>query len=251
MENLKSILETLIFVSGKPLGTSDMIEALAAGVGNGEKPSKKELEEALSELQREWESRSGGIRLQKVAEGYEFRSAPEYAVWIRALDQPKPQKLSVSAVETLAMVAYRQPMTRSDIEAVRGVDSGGVLKTLADRDLIRIVGRKEEAGRPLLYATTGTFLEIFGLKDLEDLPPLSEFEEMIKSQGAQEASGEEARFTLEDLVSTAEELAEVADSDREALQDLDEKMEALKQTEKSAVAATTPLPEESAPGTEL
>ncbi|HSA59581.1 MAG TPA: SMC-Scp complex subunit ScpB [bacterium] len=226
---LEEILETLIFVSGRPLGTSEMIEATGA--------SRKELEEALASLEREWEERGRGIQLIRVAEGYEFRSRLGLAPWIKALNRPKPQRLSVAGIETLALIAYRQPVTRSDIESVRGVDSGGVLKSLTDRRLIKCVGRKEEAGRPLLYATTSEFLELFGLKDLADLPPLQEFEEMAKSQAA--VAAEEQGLDVADLITTPEELGQVAEEDRLALEELDAKLKDLKDAEKAAVEATT------------
>jgi segregation and condensation protein B len=233
---LRDIVETLIFVSGRPIGTSEMLAA--TGV------TRKELEEVLDLLEREWEERGRGIQLVRVAEGYEFRSRPAFAPWIKALNRPKPQRLSVAGIETLALIAYRQPVTRSDIESVRGVDSGGVLKSLTDRRLIKCVGRKEEAGRPLLYATTPEFLELFGLKDLADLPPLQEFEEMAKSQAA--VAAEEQGLDVADLISTPEELVHVAEEDRLALEELDAKLKDLKDAEKSAVEAASP-PQEANP----
>lgn len=234
---LKSILETLVFISGGPLGTSDMIEALkAVHVQDGPQPTKKELEEALGQLMADWEGREGGLRLCRVAEGYEFRSDPEYAPWIKGLNKPKPQRLSVPAVETMALIAYRQPVTRSDIESIRGVDSGGVLKSLSDRRLIKVVGRKEEAGRPLLYATTTEFLEFFGLKDLSDLPPLREFEEMIRqsAEGGGEGGSRETDLSVSDLISSSSELEAVDERDREVLEDLEGTLKDLKDKEKAA-----------------
>ncbi len=241
---LKTILETLIFISGTPLGTSEMIEALKA-VPEGPQPTKKELEEALGQLMGDWEGREGGLRLCRVAEGYEFRSAPEYAPWIKGLNKPKPQRLSVPAVETMALIAYRQPVTRSDIESIRGVDSGGVLKNLSDRRLIKVVGRKEEAGRPLLYATTTEFLEFFGLKDLSDLPPLREFEEMIRQSagGGAEGASPGTDLSVTDLISSPEELEAVDEGDREVLDALEDTLKDLKDIEKVAVAATAPKEE--------
>jgi segregation and condensation protein B len=237
LEWLKGVLETLIFIAGRPVGTSEMMETLKT-VPEGFHPSTKDLEQALEALEKEWEERGRGIQLSRVAEGYEFRSRPAMAPWIKAMNQPKPQRLSVAAVETLALIAYRQPVTRSDIESVRGVDSGGVLKSLTDRRLIKCVGRKEEAGRPLLYATTTEFLELFGLKDLSDLPPLSEFEEMAKTQAATVA--EEQGLNVSDLISTPEELGLMEDEDRAALEELDEKMKKLKTAEKAAEETITP-----------
>lgn len=237
LEPLKAVLETIIFITGRPIGTSEMLETLQ-GVQEGPKPTRKELEVALEELEKEWEARGRGIQLCRVAEGYEFRSRPFYANWIKAMNRPKPQKLSVAGIETLALIAYRQPVTRSDIESVRGVDSGGVLKSLTDRRLIKSVGRKEEAGRPLLYATTAEFLELFGLKDLNDLPPLKEFEEMAKSQAVTVA--QEQGLDVTDLITTPEELGLVEEEDRLALEELDSKMKELKDVEKAAIEATTP-----------
>ncbi len=234
---LKTILETLIFISGRPLGTSEMMEALEA-VPDGPKATRKDLEAVLEILEKEWEERGRGIQLTRIAEGYEFRSRLGLAPWIKGMNRPKPQKLSVAGIETMALIAYRQPVTRSDIESVRGVDSGGVLKSLTDRRLIKCVGRKEEAGRPLLYATTHEFLELFGLKDLADLPPLKEFEEMAKSQAA--VAAEEQGLDVADLISTPEELVHVAEEDRLALEELDAKLKDLKNVEKAAAEAAEP-----------
>lgn len=233
---LKVILEALIFTSGRTLGTSDILETLQA-VPNGPRPSRKELEEALAELEKDWEARVGGIGLVRVAEGFEFRSRPEYAPWIRQLNRPRPQRLSVPGVETLALIAYRQPITRSEIEDIRGVDSGGVLKSLSDRRLIRIVGRKEEPGRPLLYATAKEFLEFFGLQDLSELPPLKEFEEMVKSQ-ATVTEGERAPLTVADLMTPADEIEVAEGDDRDALDELDARLKNLKEIEKAASRGT-------------
>jgi len=121
-------------------------------------------------LQADYDSRKGGFYLAEVAGGYQFRTRPEYTVWIRRLVAPKPVRLSKAALETLAIIAYKQPIIRSDVEHIRGVDCGGVLRQLLERKLIRVLGRKEIAGRPLIYATTRKFLETFELRDLKDLP---------------------------------------------------------------------------------
>jgi segregation and condensation protein B len=115
-----------------------------------------------------------GIQLQEVAGGYQFRTARENAEWVRAVFRDKPARLGRAALETLAIVAYKQPATRAEIEVIRGVDVDGVLTTLLSRRLIKIAGRKEAVGRPLLYVTTPEFLEVFGLKDLNELPSLKE-----------------------------------------------------------------------------
>lgn len=231
--DLKSIVETLIFVSGRVLGTNEMMEILEA-VAEGPRPSREELKQVLETLQREWEERGRGVRLERVAEGYEFRSLPEYAPWLQLLNRQKPHRLSTAAAESLALIAYRQPITRIEIESVRGVDSGGVLKNLLERHLIKTVGRKEEPGRPILYATSKEFLELFGLKDLDDLPPLSEFEEMIKKQ-AEEAPSKEADLSVSDLISTPDEISSLEASDRDALEELDQTLKNLKEVEKTAL----------------
>ena len=228
---IKSIVEALIFAAGRVIDVGEIVTILEE-ILEGPQANPKEVREVLQSLIQEWEEKGRGIRLVSVAQGYEFRTTPQYAAWLRLLNRPKPQRLSTPAVESLALTAYRQPVTRSDIENVRGVDSGGVLKNLLDRRLIRIVGRKEEPGRPILYATTKEFLELFGLKDLSDLPPLSEFEEMIKSQ-ASEKTADETPFSLSDLISTSEEQMEMEGTDRKVLEDLDESLRSLKDLEKS------------------
>ena len=178
------------------------------------------------------------MTLVRVAEGFQFRTVPEAAPWIRALNRPKPQRLSQAAVESLALIAYLQPITRGEIESVRGVDTGAVLKTLLDRHLLRVVGRKEEPGRPLLYATNQEFLELFGLKDLSDLPPLSELEEMIKTQSITQEEGKAGELGLEDLLTTPEERLFLDEADRDLLDDLDKNIENLKNTEKTVLTST-------------
>ena len=119
--------------------------------------------------------------MSEVAGGYQFRSRPDYVPWIKKLLQPKPARLSKAALETLAIIAYKQPVIRSDIEQLRGVDCGGVLRMLLERNLIRVLGRKEIPGRPIIYATTKQFLEVFDLKNLQDLPSPKEIEDLGKA----------------------------------------------------------------------
>ncbi|HEX9103764.1 MAG TPA: SMC-Scp complex subunit ScpB, partial [Polyangia bacterium] len=127
-------------------------------------------------------------QLHQVAGGYQFRTNPENAQWVQKLLASKPVRLTRAQIETLAICAYRQPVTRPEIDEIRGVDSGGTLKTLLDRSLIRIVGKKEEPGRPILYGTTKEFLEFFNLRDLKDLPTLREFHELSEEHQAQVAA---------------------------------------------------------------
>ena len=170
MEDLKNIVESLLFVADEPL----TIERLKQIINGAE---SKALREALDELTVDYETRQGGFYLNPVAGGYQIRTRPQYMEWIKRLLQPKPQRLSKAALETLAIIAYKQPVIRSDIEHLRGVDCGGVLRVLLERKFIRVLGRKEIPGRPLIYATTKRFLEVFGLKNLKDLPTPKEIEE--------------------------------------------------------------------------
>ena len=164
---LERIIESVLFAAGAPLSLRRLCEILAG-------PSTKEVQAAIARLREHYGPGQRGIRLFEVAGGYQLRTARENAEWVRAVFRDKPARLGRAALETLAVVAYKQPVTRVEIEAIRGVDADGVLTTLLSRRLIKIAGRKEAVGRPLLYATTPEFLEVFGLKDLNDLPSLKE-----------------------------------------------------------------------------
>lgn len=225
--NLKNLIEGILFAAGRPVGVGEILAILESAPERipGRRP---EIEEALEALVREWKERGGAVHLEMVAGGYEFRTVPEAAAWIALLNPSKPQRLSTPGIETLALIAYRQPITRVEIESLRGVDSAGVLKSLLDRQLIRVVGRKEEAGRPLLYATSKEFLELFGLKDLNDLPPLSELEEKIKAHGIPA----EEKLDLSDLIRDPDDLSDLEEGDREILGDLEERLKELKAVEK-------------------
>jgi segregation and condensation protein B len=140
-----------------------------------------EIKNALKELSAEYETRVGSFYLKEVAGGLQIRTRSEYTSWINRFIQPNPPRLSRASLETLAIIAYKQPIIRSDIENLRGVDCGGILRVLLKRKFIRVLGRKELPGRPLIYATTKRFLEIFDLKDLKDLPTPKEIEELGNS----------------------------------------------------------------------
>ena len=169
MEDIKNIIESFLFVAEEPL-TIDRIKSIL------KQAERNQIQNALIELSEEYEARKGGFLLREVAGGYQIRTRPEYREWIKLLIQPKSLRLSKAALETLAIIAYKQPVIRSDIEYLRGVDCGGILRMLLERKLTRVLGRKEIPGRPLIYATTKQFLEIFDLKDLKDLPTLEEIE---------------------------------------------------------------------------
>lgn len=178
MGELQSILEALLFVSSEPLS----VARLVAVMGN---VPKVDVEEALRHLGHALEQDERGVRLAVVAGGYRLVTRLDYAPWIKRLDKAKTSaKLSRSALESLAIIAYKQPLVRSEVEEIRGVETSGVLRTLLERKLVRIVGRKEVPGRPIMYGTTKFFLEHFGLSDLSQLPPLREFKELGEAEQA-------------------------------------------------------------------
>ena len=176
MPELKFIIESFLFVSEEPLTLDKIRLALPSS-------DVKAIKEALQTLQDEYDHREGGIYLVEVAGGYQLRTRPEYAEWVRKIIQPSAQRLSPAALETLAIIAYKQPIMRSDIEHIRVVDAGGILRMLLDRKLVKIQGRKEIPGRPLIYATTRHFLEIFGLRDIKDLPAPKDISDLGKPAG--------------------------------------------------------------------
>jgi segregation and condensation protein B len=163
----KSLLEALLFVSGEPI-------TLAALKGGTDLP-EAEVKQLLDELAAEYRDKDGGVLIIEIANGYQMVTNPTYVQWIRKFKSTgTPNKLSLPALETLAIVAYNQPVIKAEVEQIRGVNSDGVIKTLLDRRLIKIMGRKEVPGKPLLYGTTHEFLQYFGLKDLTELPTIKE-----------------------------------------------------------------------------
>lgn len=165
---LKRVIESLIFVSDQVI--------TAVQLGRIAKTKVAEVREVLAELSVDYEGR--GIDLIEVNGGYQFRSAAASAAYVRVLVSQKPVRLTRAQLEALALIAYRQPITRPEVDDVRGVDSGSAIKVLLDRDLIKILGRKDDAGRPLLYGTTPFFLEFFGMNTMQELPTLREFTEL-------------------------------------------------------------------------
>jgi len=167
-EQLVGILEGALFAAGEPLSIQRLLQLFA----EDEQPSIEDMQAALAELQESYQSRA--IRLKEMATGYCFVVAESYSRWVSHLWEEKPQRYSRALMETLAIIAYRQPITRSEIEDIRGVAvSTDITKKLLDREWIRIVGHKDVPGRPALYATTRQFLENFSLKNLDELPPLA------------------------------------------------------------------------------
>jgi segregation and condensation protein B len=166
--HLRGLLEALVFASDKPVKSGELARLASAPV--------KQVRELLAELKGTYAHR--GIVLDEVAGGWLFRTSVQYAPFVREMSSEKPVRLTRAQVETLAIAAYRQPITRPEVDDIRGVDSGATLKLLLERDLVRILGKKDEPGRPILYGTTTQFLEFFGLKSLKDLPTLKEFTEL-------------------------------------------------------------------------
>ena len=166
--HLCGLLEALVFASDKPMKAIELARLASAPV--------KQVRELMEELKGSYVRR--GIVLDEIAGGGLFRTNVEFAPFVRELTSERPVRLTRAQVETLAIVAYRQPVTRPEVDDIRGVDSGATLKLLLERDLLRILGKKDEPGRPILYGTTTQFLEFFGLKSLKDLPTLREFTEL-------------------------------------------------------------------------
>jgi segregation and condensation protein B len=234
---LRSIIESLIFVSDAPLPTAK-IRAVLEGI------SQKDLKRVIDDLKESYLREDRGIYLEEVASGLQFRTKSDNSEWVARLVEQKPQRLSKAALEVLAIVAYNQPITKPEIENIRGVDSGSALNLLLERRLVRILGRKDVPGRPLLYGTTQEFLEIFNLKDLSSLPTLKEIESLAdddldgfrpegdpapdgqaslpgfdKPSASAEGDASDASAPddegVEDVVEEYEEIEEIADEDDE------------------------------------
>ncbi len=227
---LRGIVESLLFVSPEPLS----VQRLVAIMGD---VTKADVAQALRGLGEELEQEGRGVRLVEIAGGFRLVTKQEYATWIKRLDKTKSAaKLSRSALESLAIIAYKQPIVRSEIEEIRGVETSGVVRTLLERKLVRIVGRKEVPGRPIMYGTTKFFLEHFGLNDLTQLPPLREFTELGES--------DQSLLPMESMevaVPTAAEAA-VIDSTTEAIKALSE--EASSETDAEEVEVESVVEEE-------
>jgi len=193
--NVKSILEALLFINERPIEVGELTEVLEV--------SRKETEVALEELSLEYKERSSGICIVKVAGGYQMCSAPDNEAWVKKMYQERSkQKLSTASLETLAVIAYKQPVTRVEIEAIRGVNVDGVARKLSELGLVKIAGRKDVIGKPFLYITTRKFLEYFGINSLKDLPKLEEFAALaggdkinteVETDKVETASGEIAK----------------------------------------------------------
>ena len=179
---LSRVIEALLFSAQKPLSIRELTEAIRGAGAEDElspnefaRASEAEIAAALEQLKIECIEQQRAFQPNEKADGWQLATDPKYAPWVRQLfPAPKPARLSAPALETLAIIAYRQPITRADVEAVRGVNIDGVLQTLMERGLVRIAGRAEIPGRPLLYETTQFFLDHFGLRNLDELPHVEE-----------------------------------------------------------------------------
>jgi len=171
MDGLKAVIEALIFASETPLDVNKLADVL-------DSVEKKDIRDCLARLIEEYNCENRGFRIVEVAGGYHFRTKNAWSPWIKKLKKGKPATLTPVMMETLAVIAYRQPVLKAEIDKVRGVDTGGAIKKLLERKLVRIVGRKDVPGKPIIYGTTQRFLEVFNLKDLAELPTLRELKEL-------------------------------------------------------------------------
>lgn len=222
IETLASAIESLLFVSDVPLTAAKLKEIL-------EIDDAEAFKAAIQLLQESYAAPLRGIQLQEVAGGYQLRTHHDNANYILRFQQGKPQRLSRAALETLAIIAYKQPITRPEIESIRGVDSGAVLKNILEKDLVRILGKKEEPGNPLVYGTTDNFLIFFGIKSLRELPSLKEYSELKQSNEtlsldnyaqaleAQVAHVDESNQAVEEVAAPAAETEALGDAEAASL----------------------------------
>lgn len=213
-------VEALLLATGEPL--SDKAIADLLGV------EKKYTAALIEKLREKYSGPEFGIHIIELAGGFQFATKPEHSDLIDALlKEIKKVRLSPASLETLAIIAYRQPVTRTEIEEIRGVNVDGVMKTLIERELVKIVGKKDEPGRPLLYGTTENFLLHFGLRSLKDLPPLSEFDEIARARASGEVEDEPTDWgALSD--SQREALDSLASAAERELADIDDRLKSMK-----------------------
>ena len=172
----KRVIEAILFTSGRPVMPTDLKRSLGSGY------TEAKIEKLIRELQAEYIQENRSFKILEIAGGFECSTDPKFAPWILKLElQKKSRQATQSALETLAIIAYKQPTTRAEIEDLRGVDVSGVITTLTERNLIKIIGKKEVPGHPFLYGTTEKFLEHFGLKSIQNLPDISEIKSLIEN----------------------------------------------------------------------
>ena len=209
-QELKAAIEAILFIAGNPL-------SLDRFKGLFEEAAEEQIEAQLALLKQDYDGRDAGVMLAEVAGGYQLATRPEQAAWIRKFKSVKvSSKLSKPALETLAIVAYKQPITRTEVELIRGVNIGGIMRNLMERRLVKIVGKKDVPGKPMLYGTSQEFLQYFGLKDLSALPTLKEFQEL---EAGEEVMEEAALSGDENTPSTAD--ADSGPGDERAAEEAD------------------------------
>jgi segregation and condensation protein B len=178
-EELKNVVEAALLAAGRPLRIDDIV---ALFEGSGASPERKDVREALAGLAQDWEGRA--LELVEVSSGFRLQVRKDFSIWMGRLWAERPPRYSRALMETLALIAYRQPVTRGEIEDVRGVGvSPNIVRTLLEREWIRVIGHREAPGRPALFGTTATFLNDFGLRALDELPPLAEIRDLDKIPG--------------------------------------------------------------------
>ncbi len=244
---VRTVVETLLFLAERPLGPDELRQA------TGIEPAR--IARALDQLSGHYREGISGIVLHEVAGGWQLRTSPDNTDFARRFLRVKPQRLTRAALETLAIIAYRQPVTRPEMEEIRGVDCGAVVKALLERRLVKILGKKEEPGRPILYGTTREFLEFFALKDLASLPTLREFHELSEEhrdivEKAPEPEAEPIAGLVEELKDErlrAELDAKRAEGDA-ALDELEKAIAAADEKTRAAEAALEPEKDEPPPG---
>ena len=221
MKSIKNIVEALIFSSDRPLTLKQLKDIINEEKStSGLAADMKRIESAVAELMEQYESDEYSYRLMEIAGGYRFATKKEYAVWLAKLNKEKlKRKLSQSALETLAIIAYNQPITKSEMEYIRGVNVDYIVGALLEKDLITIRGRAETLGRPMLFGTTNTFLEYMGVASVNDLPPLKAIEEIIKSGPPDGVSQSDIDFFEEiNLIKTRKENGENIQPNTESFQ---------------------------------
>jgi segregation and condensation protein B len=212
-ERLHSVIESLVLLSPEPIEVARIVEVIRIEDPQTEEGAIKDaVQSLLQKYQETTRPIARGFRIEEVAGGLQFRTTAENAQYVRRFLAAKPNRLTKAALETLSIIAYRQPVTKPEIEAIRGVDVGAALKSLLERDLIKIIGKREEVGRPIIYGTTPYFLEFFGLKSLAELPTLREYHELDEEHQKEVDSLEvPERPKISDLVAAASFLVERED----------------------------------------
>jgi segregation and condensation protein B len=236
-ERVLAVLEALFFAAEKPLDLATLEEITQF--------SRELLEPALAELQAAYAPGTGGVALIDLGGRWQLRTEPQAGAYVRRMLQVKPLRLTRAALETLAIIAYRQPITRPEMEDMRGVDCGAVTKALLERKLIRILGKKDEPGRPLIYGTTKEFLELFSLRDLTQLPTLREFQELSEESRriVEHESEPPVAAGLSDLAhdpAVEERIVQATAESESALAQLESAMERADESTKSSTAVLAP-----------